>query len=143
VSLFRGSDRTLIAGDAVVTTKQEALVDVLTQRKIVWRPPAYYTIDWDAAGRSVALLATLQPEVLATGHGHPLAGAAMRRALDRLAERFDQVVPSSGRYVRQPAVTNQNGVVSVPPPVLGSANVALGVAAVAAGAALAAYARRR
>ena len=52
------SDGTLLAGDAVVTTKQEALVDVLTQREIVWRPPAYYTIDWDAAGRSVALLAT-------------------------------------------------------------------------------------
>jgi len=116
---------------------------VLTQREIVWRPPAYYTIDWDAAGRSVALLATLQPNVLATGHGHPLAGAPMRRALDRLAARFGALVPSSGRYVREPAVTDENGVVSVPPAVLGPANLAFGVTAVAAGAALAAYARRR
>jgi len=142
-SLFRDSDKTLLAGDAVVTTKQESVFDVLTQRQIVWRPPAYYTIDWDAAGRSVALLATLQPEVLATGHGTPLAGAAMRRALDRLAERFDSFVPSSGRYVHEPAITNENGVVHVPPPVVGPANVAAGLAAVAAGAALAVYARRR
>jgi hypothetical protein len=127
-----------------VTTKQEALVDVLTQREIVWRPPAYYTIDWDAAGRSVALLATLQPEVLATGHGNPLVGPAMRRAFDRLAERLDDLVPPTGRYVREPAVTNENGVVYVPPrPVLSPANVALGVAVIAASMALAAYARRR
>jgi glyoxylase-like metal-dependent hydrolase (beta-lactamase superfamily II) len=143
VALFRDSDRTLLAGDAVVTTKQESLIDVLVQREIVWRPPAYYTIDWDAAGRSVALLAMLQPEVLATGHGHPLAGGAMRRALDRLAERFDDVAPATGRYVREPAVTNENGVVYVPPRVVGPANVAMGVAAIAAGIALTAYARRR
>src|SRR5689334_14722070 len=38
VSFFRRSDRTLIAGDAVVTTKQESMVSALTERPLVWRP---------------------------------------------------------------------------------------------------------
>ncbi len=95
VSLFRQVDGTLIAGDAVVTTKQESAVSNLTERELVWRPPAYATPDWRSAGRSVAALAALEPEVLATGHGRALAGPAMRRALHRLADHFDEVVPSS------------------------------------------------
>jgi glyoxylase-like metal-dependent hydrolase (beta-lactamase superfamily II) len=143
VSLFRDADRTLIAGDAVVTTRQEALIDVLTQRELVWRPPAYYTMDWDAAGRSAAMLAALQPEVLATGHGNPLAGAEMRRALDNLARGFEKVTPTTGRYVREPAIANEHGIVYVPPsPAFGPAHVAFGMTIIAAGAGLAAYARR-
>src|SRR6478672_1031907 len=46
VSLFRDYDRALIAGDAFVTTKQESLSAVLTQRPEVHGPPAYYTMDW-------------------------------------------------------------------------------------------------
>jgi len=42
----------------------------------------------------------------------------MLRGLQRLARNFDQLaVPSRGRYVRQPAVFDENGVVAVPPPV--------------------------
>jgi len=95
VSLFRDRDRTLIAGDAVVTTKQESLMHVATERPMVWRPPAYATPDWSRAHRSIAELAALEPELLATGHGRPLAGAAMRRALHRLGDRFDEVVPAT------------------------------------------------
>jgi len=115
VSFYRAEDRTLIAGDAVVTTRQESTINVLLQRRKVWRPPAYYTPDWNRARRSVETLAALDPEVLATGHGRPLKGAAMRRALSDLADRFDQVMPSSGRYMPYPAVTDQRGVVHVPP----------------------------
>jgi glyoxylase-like metal-dependent hydrolase (beta-lactamase superfamily II) len=129
ISLFRDSDRTLLAGDAFVTTRQESISNVLTQREIVWRPPAYYTADWDAAARSVRTLAALEPEVAATGHGHPLRGAAMRADLHDLAARFDEIMPHRGRYVRQPAIADQRGVVYVPPPVGPSrAALAIGVA---------------
>jgi glyoxylase-like metal-dependent hydrolase (beta-lactamase superfamily II) len=129
VSFFRDSDRTLIAGDAFVTTRQESISNVLAQREKVWRPPAYYTADWGAAGQSVRTLAALEPEVAATGHGNPLRGAAMRTALDELADHFENVVPRRGRYVRQPAIADQRGVVYVPPAAgPGRAAVALSVA---------------
>lgn len=129
VSLFRDGDRTLLAGDAFVTTRQESISNVMTQREIVWRPPAYYTADWDAAAASVRALAALEPEVAATGHGHPLRGAAMRADLHALAAHFEDVIPHRGRYVRQPAIADERGVLYVPPPVGPSrAQIALGVA---------------
>jgi glyoxylase-like metal-dependent hydrolase (beta-lactamase superfamily II) len=99
VALLRASDRTLISGDAVVTTRQESLLGAITQYSVVWRPPAYFTTDWDAARRSVQRLASLEPEVLATGHGRVLAGPRMRHALHYLADNFDAVMPRQGVYV--------------------------------------------
>jgi len=127
VSFFRESDRTLIAGDAVVTTKQESLVNIMVQREIVWRPPAYYTCDWTAARRSVEAIAALEPELLATGHGHPMRGPAMRLQLIDLAQNFEAFMPEHGRYVPYPAVTNEHGVVHVPPRIgLAPTQIALG-----------------
>jgi glyoxylase-like metal-dependent hydrolase (beta-lactamase superfamily II) len=146
VSFFRESDRILIAGDAAVTTRQESLIDVLRQRPIVWRPPAYFTCDWAAARQSVHRLAALQPNVLASGHGVPLEGAAMRGALRDLADGFDVVMPASGRYVRLPAVTDAHGIVRVPPRpplVMNPAVIAAGVSVAAVGLAMVAAARRR
>jgi glyoxylase-like metal-dependent hydrolase (beta-lactamase superfamily II) len=118
VSLFRDADRILIAGDAFVTTRQESLLSAVTRRPEVWRPPAYFTQDWQAAGRSVAALAGLEPEVAATGHGLPMAGEGMRRQLRALAADFYRLaVPEHGRYVREPTVADERGVVAVPPPV--------------------------
>jgi len=113
VSLFRDSDRTLIAGDAVVTTKEESVVSVLTGREMVWRPPAYFTIDWVAAASSVESLAELEPEVLASGHGRALAGGEMRRALHQLADHFDEFVPAHGRYIANPARPDDRGLTHV------------------------------
>jgi glyoxylase-like metal-dependent hydrolase (beta-lactamase superfamily II) len=103
VSLWRESDRTLIAGDAFITTAQESAYAVLTQEPELHGPPMYYTSDWDAAEKSVARLAKLEPEVVVTGHGPPLRGTAMRAALHELADRFEVVaVPALGRYVSRP-----------------------------------------
>jgi glyoxylase-like metal-dependent hydrolase (beta-lactamase superfamily II) len=115
VSFFRGRDRTLIAGDAVVTTKEESLFNTLLDRPNVWRPPAYFTPDWNAARRSVEVIAALDPEVLVSGHGPALYGPVMRHALRELADRFDEAMPSGGRYVPYPAVTDENGLIHVPP----------------------------
>lgn len=103
VSLFRPRDRVLISGDAIVTTRQESLLAVLTQEPEVWRPPAYYTIDWQAAEASVRSLDALAPETLAAGHGQPMRGEVMRQQLHTLAPHFAGVVPRRGRYVVRPA----------------------------------------
>ena len=119
VSLFRDADRALIAGDAVVTTKQESMLSVLAQRPEVHGPPMYFTPDWGAAGASVAALAALEPQLLATGHGPPMRGAESLAALHDLAANFrERAVPRRGRYVDGgPAVADETGVVSVPPAV--------------------------
>jgi glyoxylase-like metal-dependent hydrolase (beta-lactamase superfamily II) len=140
VALFRDGDRTLIAGDAFVTTKQESALAVMTQRKEVHGPPAYYTQDWASAWASVELLAALEPEVAATGHGVPLRGEEMRAALHRLVANFGKLaVPGHGRYVGSPAIADETGVVSVPPRSREeTTRILLGVGgAVLAGAALA------
>jgi glyoxylase-like metal-dependent hydrolase (beta-lactamase superfamily II) len=135
VSLFREDDRVLIAGDAFVTTRQESLTAVLTQRREIHGPPAYYTPDWDSAERSVRRLAALQPEIAATGHGLPMQGEDLRRGLNELSERFIELaVPRWGRYVKTPAVADENGVVSVPRAVLTPAHAALGAAGIVAAA---------
>ena len=146
VSFVRELDRTVIAGDAVVTTRQESLIHVVRQRRVVWRPPAFFTCDWIAARRSVDRIAALHPNVLATGHGVALEGAEMRSELRRLADQFDAAMPSSGRYIPFPAVTDAHGVVHVPPrPAVFTtrAAVAAAVGAAALGVATIAVVRRR
>lgn len=117
VSLWRGADRLLIVGDAFVTTVQERVTGALTLRpRLVHRPPAYYTPDWDGARASVEQLAALEPALAVTGHGDPLGGQELRDELRRLAHNFDEVArPKQGRYIVQPAVTGTGGVVSLPP----------------------------
>ncbi len=116
VSLWREGDRSLIAGDAFITTKQESAFAVATQRPELHGPPMYYTPDWESARRSVERLARLEPELVVTGHGPAMHGPAMRAALHTLARDFDQVaVPDKGRYVDEPARADRTGVTYVPP----------------------------
>lgn len=49
ISLFREKDRTLIAGDAFITVKQDSLAKVLVQEREVNGPPRYLTTDWQLA----------------------------------------------------------------------------------------------
>lgn len=103
VSLWRESDRTLIVGDAFITTKQESAYAVAIQRPELHGPPMYFTPDWVSAAASVRKLAALQPELVLTGHGRALHGPAMREALDTLARDFEKVaVPAHGIYVDAP-----------------------------------------
>ena len=118
VSLWRKEDSILVSGDAVITTKQESAFSVALQRPEIHGPPTYFTSDWDTAKESVQHLATLEPEILAPGHGRPLRGYWMREGLHKLARDFDRVArPAKGRYVHQPAEVNEQGVVSLPPAV--------------------------
>ena len=117
ISLFRAEDRVLIAGDAVVTTKQESAIAALTYQPELHGPPKYFTPDWSLARRSVVRLAELEPDVLVTGHGPPMRGPEMTSRLHQLARDFDRLeIPARGRYVGRPALTDERGVTSVPPP---------------------------
>lgn len=120
ISLFRETDKLLIAGDAIVTTKQESAFSALIQRpQTVRRPPAYFTIDWQAAADSVRRLANLNPDIIAAGHGLPMRGEQMRRELRRLAENFEQIaVPAHSRYADEPVIADENGIRQVPPPTI-------------------------
>jgi LPXTG-motif cell wall-anchored protein len=116
ISLFRESDGVLIAGDAFVTTKQESVFAVMAQKKELNGPPKYFTPDWGAAARSVKELAALEPSVIATGHGHAMYGDEVRKDLHKLARKFRQLaMPASGRYVKESALFNDEGVTYVPP----------------------------
>ena len=115
ISLFRESDKVLIAGDAFVTTKAESAIHALTYMKHFSGPPKYFTCNWASAKLSVLKLAALDPEVVATGHGAPMRGSEMRNQLGVLSRHFDELaVPETGRYVSEPAVTNESGVVFLP-----------------------------
>lgn len=116
VSYFRQEDRVLIAGDAFVTTKAESVMSVAKQARRISGPPKYFTYDWEAAHHSVEKLDNLSPDVVATGHGPVMSGDEMKIALTNLAVHFDEeAVPSKGRYVNDPAVTDASGVMYVPP----------------------------
>jgi glyoxylase-like metal-dependent hydrolase (beta-lactamase superfamily II) len=116
ISLYRERDGVLIAGDAFVTTDQASAISVMTQRKELCGPPKYFTMDWGAAARSVKELSALQPQVVATGHGQAMYGPAVRKALNRLAKDFWELgIPAHGRYVREPALANEDGITYVPP----------------------------
>ena len=117
VSFVRDSDRTLIAGDAFVTTKNESLIASLTQRPEMHGPPMYLTPDWDAARMSVRHLADYSPSAAITGHGAPMRGERLQTELRQLASQFDsRARPAHGRYRDRPAIMNASGVVDVPPP---------------------------
>jgi len=118
VSYFRDSDRTLVAGDAFVTLRQESALEVLTQPTHVRRPPAYFTPDWQAAQCSVEDLAHLHPEAVVTGHGLPMFGETLRNQLEDLARHFDEdAIPAHGRYAELPAIMDKDGIRYVPPAV--------------------------
>lgn len=93
VSLWRATDRTLVAGDAVITTGQESAYEVAAQTPEMHGPPRYFTPDWAAAARSTRDLAALEPELIVTGHGRAMAGPLMRGALHRLADHFEEIAP--------------------------------------------------
>jgi glyoxylase-like metal-dependent hydrolase (beta-lactamase superfamily II) len=107
VALWRESDRTIIAGDAFITTAQESAYAVATQNPEMHGPPKYFTPDWESARTSVQQLAALEPELVVTGHGPAMRGADMRAALHVLANDFTRVaVPEHGRYVNDAVHNN-------------------------------------
>ena len=99
----------------MTTTRQESVFSVALQKEELNGPPAFFTIDWEKARRSVEAIASLQPTTVAAGHGHPLRGDGIAHELDALARDFEErAKPSHGRYVNSPAVTDESGVIALP-----------------------------
>ena len=104
VSLWRESDRTLIVGDAFITTTAESVYATAVQSAEMHGPPRYFTIDWERAKTSVDRLASLNPDLVVSGHGRAMRGPDMSAALQALSHNFlTLAVPPQGRYVDHPA----------------------------------------
>src|SRR5690349_3467370 len=144
VSFVRDVDRTVIAGDAFTTTRQESAIAVFNQRREMHGPPMYFTPDWDAARTSLRHLADYAPTAAITGHGPPMRSAMLQSELRRLASHFDEWArPAHGRYHDRPAITDESGVIQVPPPVVSGRALVFTGLAVGAAVGLAVAARRR
>jgi glyoxylase-like metal-dependent hydrolase (beta-lactamase superfamily II) len=118
VAFFRSSDRVLITGDAVLTVNLNSAGDFLAGKHRVSGPPYISTWNWPAAKQSVAVLAGLEPSVLAGGHGCPMSGPETASKLRAFSDIFSQQpassrswkgrvtykgrVPESGGLARQP-----------------------------------------
>ena len=114
VSFWRERDRTLIAGDAFLTTNQESLYSIFLQAPEMHGPPQPFTPDWAGAADSVRRLRELRPELAVCGHGRAMRGPEMRKALDKLADEFEFIaMPQRGRYLHDPA-TAANGKAYLP-----------------------------
>ena len=112
ISLFRPSDRVLLAGDAFATMNMDSWSGLVTGKRTLARAGAPFNPDWDATRLAVRELARLRPNVVGCGHGIPRCDAELPAELERFAERFR--APRRGRYVRRPARTDERGVVSLP-----------------------------
>jgi deazaflavin-dependent oxidoreductase (nitroreductase family) len=97
-AFFRPGDGVLLSGDALLTVNYNSLWDLLRGRRRVSGPPYISTWNWRAAKRSVATLARLQPRILASGHGAPMAGPRVAQEVRAFAERF-VAVPAARRPV--------------------------------------------
>ena len=100
VSLFRNSDRTIIAGDAFITTRQEDAYAVASQKTRNARGRPCISPPTGVRPKSpFKKLAALEPETVICGHGVPMQGEGMRTALHELATRFrDVAIPKNGKY---------------------------------------------
>jgi glyoxylase-like metal-dependent hydrolase (beta-lactamase superfamily II) len=87
VSFFRRADGVLISGDALVTTPMNHPVGLLRGRHQLSGPPWYTSWDRDTAAASIRVLESLEPRVIAGGHGLPFTDPETRQQLHELTRR--------------------------------------------------------
>ena len=134
VSFFRPSDRVLLAGDAFATMNMDSWSGLVTGKQTLSRAGTPFNTDWEATRLSVKELAKLRPNVAGCGHGIPRCDAELPARMERFVERFR--APLHGRYVRQPARTDEMGIVSLPPAPFDPVPFATAAALILAGVAL-------
>ena len=113
ISLFRPSDRVLLAGDGFATMNLDSWSGLVTGRRTLARAGAPFNTDWGATRLSVKELAKLRPNVVGCGHGIPRSDSELSSRLEGFAENFR--APHHGRYVGRPARTDEHGIISLPP----------------------------
>jgi glyoxylase-like metal-dependent hydrolase (beta-lactamase superfamily II) len=85
VAYFRRADRTALVGDALMTVP---LAGLLPRLQRISPPVRLASWDWQRVKRSVCVLASLEPRVLAAGHGIPMSGALVAGNLREFAARL-------------------------------------------------------
>ena len=106
-AFFRGKDRVLLTGDAVLTLNVNSVRDMVAGRHRVAGPPYISTWNWPAAKQSVAALARLSPHVLACGHGRPMTGPETAASLAAFSGRLSrQRSPRRSRHGRATSTTS-------------------------------------
>lgn len=116
VSLWRETDGTLLAGDALATMNLDSWSAMVTHERELARAAVPFTPDWDAAEESVRVLADLRPMRIGAGHGRAMSGPRVHEQLRALS--LESQRPEWGRYASTPAVFDrEQGVVAVPPEV--------------------------
>jgi len=113
ISFFRPADHVLIAGDAFATINMDRWSGLLTGKQVLARAGSPLTCDWQAVRSSLEELTNLRPNVIGCGHGIPMCDAELPARMQRFVERFR--APRTGRYVRRPARTDEDGIVDLPP----------------------------
>ncbi len=142
VVFFRRAGATMLGGDALTTMNTDSLFASVTKQQRVCGPPTPVTCDWRAARESVRFLSSLKPWTLGCGHGAPMSGPEAALQLAELARVFP--IPRHQRYVPEPARTDENGVVWLPPePADPLPQLATGAAIAASAAVLVALRRGR
>jgi hypothetical protein len=81
-----------LSGDAVLTVDANSLLGCIgwalgTRAPHACKPPGYTSWEQIATDGSLAILAGLEPRVLASGHGAPLVGDAAAFELRALADQ--------------------------------------------------------
>lgn len=100
VAFFRPSDRVLLSGDALVTARLNSPVAFLLRRDGLCDPPWYFTWSRVESRRSVAAIAELRPNVVASGHGEPMTGPSTTELVQRFARQRSDEPAHSSRCVR-------------------------------------------
>lgn len=113
VVFFRDADRALIAGDSVATLDMESYLELAIKQQEISTAGAPFICDWDRYEQSLQTVAELEPATLACGHGIPMSGGEVAGDLERFAKHFSR--PPHGRYIHEPAHTDERGLDSLPP----------------------------
>ena len=115
VSYFCLARALLLAGDTFTTVNLNSFVDIVVKKPEISLPPPPFTCDWEAARKSVALMARPKP---ANYRLRPRTSPERLRHVASDLHRFSAAFtpPRHGRYVGSPAETDLNGIVSLPPP---------------------------
>ncbi|MCB2378989.1 MBL fold metallo-hydrolase [Hymenobacter sp. BT635] len=112
IALFRESDRTLLGADAFATANHESVPALLLQRPCISVAGAPFNYNWEQVRESVQTLAALRPQAIGCGHGPVIQGPEAEEGLSALAANFP--MPTYGRYVLEPARTDESGVQYIP-----------------------------
>ncbi len=141
VVFYRDSDRTLLAGDAVATMNMDSWIELAVKQRELCPAGNPFISDWQKYIDSVELVAGLQPVTLGAGHGHPMSGGDLPGDLERFARHLSP--PPHGRYVAEPALTDERGVDSLPPKPSDPFPLLVGAAALGVAAALTLYPKKK